>query len=812
MSTPCRACWRWSTAAFLALGLGAAWATGPSNTAVVVNADSWASLAVANEFIRLRGIPEGNVVYLEKLPSFERMDVDTFRERILWPVLETLDRRKLTRQIDCIAYSADFPHAIDARKDLRGRKLPRMFTPVCAINGLTYLYRLTIARDPNYLQLHINRYTRRLVGTAPIQPLGRADAQRYAEAMKRIEEKKWAEAETAIADLAKARPGNFHMLYNLACCRAHLGKPDEALATLRQAVDAGWMNHRHAAADKDFAAIRSRKEFAALLEAMRSKLFDVQPTAAFRGTHDWDASGNRSAGGGQRYLLSTVLAVTSGRGNSVAEALACLRRAALADATKPKGTIYLAKNGNVRSTTRDWAFPSTVAKLEEMGIRAEIVQGVLPQKKADVAGAVLGAAGFSWPKSASTILPGAIVEHLTSCGGMMGERAGQTPLTELIRHGAAAASGTVTEPLAIQNKFPFPFIHVHYAAGSTLAEAFYQSVYSPYQLLIVGDPLCRPWATIPKVEVAGVEPGATVKGTLTLKPASNVAARRFELLADGRRVAACKPGEALALDTATLADGHHALRVVAVAANAAESQGSRVVPVVVSNHGRKLVLIAPRETTVPWDRPLTLGARLVGAAEILLYHNARPIGTLVGEQGQLELDPRRLGQGRVRIHAVATLRDDPKARVRSRTLVLDVVPPKPLPDGEPEGKLAGGLALVVEGGKPIVIEDTYAGDWLAKHVQGGQSFVLTGWFDVPVAAVYQFQLNGNVAVELAVDGHVLEQPEGAGWKFLPVHLAKGSHLLRVTGKATGRPRLDLRFGGPGTRRLSGKRFRHVQGT
>ena len=68
------------------------------------------------------------------------------------------------------------------------------------------------------------------------------------------------------------------------------------------------------------------------------------------------------------------------------------------------------------------------------------------------------------------------------------------PLTDLIRHGAAGASGTVAEPYAIAAKFPSPFIHVHYVRGASMVEAFYQSVSGPYQLLIVGDPLCRPWS------------------------------------------------------------------------------------------------------------------------------------------------------------------------------------------------------------------------------------------------------------------------------------------------------------------------------
>ena len=138
-------------------------------------------------------------------------------------------------------------------------------------------------------------------------------------------------------------------------------------------------------------------------------------------------------------------------------------------------------------------------RLQEHGVRGEIVDGSLPQGRDDVLGLVAGSAGFDWPASQSRILPGAICEHLTSFGGVMQENAGQTPLTEFLRHGGALSSGTVTEPYAIAAKFPLPFLHDHYAQGCSAAEAFYQSLSGPYQLLIVGDPLCTPWASRPAV-------------------------------------------------------------------------------------------------------------------------------------------------------------------------------------------------------------------------------------------------------------------------------------------------------------------------
>jgi hypothetical protein len=111
-------------------------------------------------------------------------------------------------------------------------------------------------------------------------------------------------------------------------------------------------------------------------------------------------------------------------------------------------------------------------------------------------------------------------------------------------------------------------VQVHYARGCTLAEAFYQSVYSPYQLLLVGDPLCRPWADPPQVSVTGVKPNAVVRGTLTLKPTAALvhgkAVEEFELFVDGQRVARGQPGDALSLDSTLVSDGHHEMRIVAV--------------------------------------------------------------------------------------------------------------------------------------------------------------------------------------------------------------------------------------------------------
>jgi len=72
-----------------------------------------------------------------------------------------------------------------------------------------------------------------------------------------------------------------------------------------------------------------------------------RPPHGFRSWYGWGPKHELLEAGGERYYLSTVLAVTSGRGNSVDEALAALDRSAKADGTHPAGTIYYMQNDDV---------------------------------------------------------------------------------------------------------------------------------------------------------------------------------------------------------------------------------------------------------------------------------------------------------------------------------------------------------------------------------------------------------------------------------------------------------------------------------
>jgi len=455
---------------------------GPENLFLVVNSNSPDSLAVANAFVALRGVPPINVLMLPWTAGTESATIAAFRTDLLTPILRAIDGRKLSPHIDAIVYSSDFPWRIDFAAELPKEIAGNDKFPSGSLTGMTMLYAAVQQSTPGYLDPASNRY--------------------------------W-------------RPLN-----------------QDGVPTV---------------------------------------------TNGFRGWYGWGPQGELMESGGSRYLLSVMLGVTAGRGNTVPEVVASLVSAAAADGTHPKGTIYFMTNSDVRTTTRSSAFPAAVAELKLLGVASEVVVGTLPVGKRDVAGLMTGAADFDWAKSGSTIVPGAICENLTSYGAIFTPTVSQTPLSEFLRAGAAGSSGTVIEPFAIGSKFPHASIQVHYARGASLAEAFYQSVRSPYQLLVVGDPLCQPWAKVPVVEVvvasdsSNLEPDQQLSGLVELEPRAHVpgggTVDRFELFVDGMRLEQCGLGEHFSLDTLLMSDGYHELRVVAIESSPIETQGRWIMPV-----------------------------------------------------------------------------------------------------------------------------------------------------------------------------------------------------------------------------------------
>lgn len=71
--------------------------------------------------------------------------------------------------------------------------------------------------------------------------------------------------------LADLRPGDPGILYNLACSLALTGRVDDAILTLSRAVQNGYGDHRHMAADRDLAPVRDDPRFRQLIALMETR-------------------------------------------------------------------------------------------------------------------------------------------------------------------------------------------------------------------------------------------------------------------------------------------------------------------------------------------------------------------------------------------------------------------------------------------------------------------------------------------------------------------------------------------------------------
>ena len=668
----------WTVTVVLAGFFGTARAGGGGeNVAVVVNPDSAVSLRVANEYIHLRRIPPQNVIYLPEVPEGHTITVEQFRAKILNPLLQTLNGRGLGGQVDYVVYSAGFPYRVNVQSDIGQKKLHKLLTQPASITGLTYLYQLVLGSPPDYMSLKSNGYLRRPLPQHEWTQWEDREKWDYRKVMqlfdrlKEVREKLkknpadgeligqekaiLKKMEDRLAHLVEAHPQNYETRYNLACLLAMQEREEEALEALAAAVEAGWWNIVHTRRDPDLEPLRDTEQFGRILRRMQAAEVPLQPTMAFRATYGFTLNGKVvPKGEGVSYLLCTMLAHVGPHSNTVEEAVGSLRRSAGADGARPEGTVYYMKNNNIRSRVREWGFYPARNALRKLGVKAEVLEGRLPPKRKDVVGAMVGTARFDWAKSGSTIQPGAICEHLTSTGGVMGG-SGQTLLSDWIRAGAAGSSGTVTEPYGIQAKFPTPFMHVHYVRGASLAEAFYQSIPGPYQLLIVGDPLCRPWARFPDVWVEGLGRNVSVSGEVAMSPRAEAPEGAkvlwFELFMDGRRLKRVRPGQGIRFDTASLEEGWHEVRVVAVI-DPLQTQGSTIIPFRVDRTGAQVQIRQAPEGTVVAAGKLNISAALEGAQHISIYQNTRKVGMIEGESGRVDIEPELLGDGPVRLRPV----------------------------------------------------------------------------------------------------------------------------------------------------------------
>ena len=540
-------------------------------------------------------------------------------------------------------------------------------------------------------------------------------------------------------------------------------------------------------------------------DAAGATVFDTPQPRAFSARRAYGKLPD--AADGRKYHLSMVLGLTSGRGNSVSEVVACLKRSAAADGTRPKGTWYYMSDGGIRTRTRAWGFASAVPKLESIGQRAEVINYVMPKDlskviamprdKDDIIGAMLGQQFPSIARSGSKTLPGAIVENLTSEGGIMYWGGGQVPISEFIRFGAAGTAGTVAEPTALQWKFPTAFLFYHYAMGASLAEAFYLSVQGPYQLLIVGDPLCQPFADLPRIE--GPPPGLVDEKSA--RAAKGVAPEgqkieRVEFILDGKLIVEGKEAPALA-------DGYHELTASAVCEGPMQWRKSAQYGFVQG----KAPEFSAAAVEVTLGQTLKLRVSMPGAKKIEFLHLGRVIASADADKAEAEVDSTQLGLGPARLLARALVGDK---TVKAQPVDVNVAAPAPIAAAKADDTAAWSPGALLTGPDiaPTVVTDMRKRNPLAEaKAKPGAAFMIAGCVDAPADDVYQFQVWYDGKLSIRMDGQLLPLPEGKGWRLAPFSLAKGMHRFAIEGVANDNLEIDVRFGGPGSRSLGDKNCR-----
>ena len=789
---------------------------GPEKVLVVVNGDSPVSLQVANAYVDMRDIPQEHVLWLHDIPYPDSISIDIFRTRILKPIRDFITQNRLDDEIDIIAYSADFPYAVNFSTDLKANKLPRLkyHGKEASLTGLSYFARHVETGSPYYLASNANLYFRRNLGQGSDLPRHLTDAETslQREAEKAFRKKAF---QTALANyelLVQGFPEHGGLRHELARSHAALGNNGEAMAALQQAASHGWSNSLKTRNDRYLKVLSDDPAWQQLLDRMEKRNGPFQAAHGFSANYEWTGATLpvktfRSESLHSHYL-ATMLAYTGLHGNSVPEVKNYLAAAQSSDGTQPEGTVYLLVNNGVRSETRQPLFLETVAALERRGHRAEILSrtrtrrqaqqsGILPQGKEDVIGAVVGARKFNWQSSGSRLLPGAIAESLTSYGGHFNNHK-QTKLTEFLRYGAAGASGAVVEPFSLQTKFPVPLLHVYYADGSSLAEAFYQSVEAPYQLLIVGDPLARPYAHFAEVGLSIPDPDTPWSGVVTLQPkvvpAKDRPVAQLELWVDGQLLAYAQPGQPFTWDTRSMDDGFHELRLVAQEADPIETRSYARFDVILANSGHRLVLDTPQQR-VRYGETITVSGSAAGGREATLWQGNRKLASVPVKDGnwRMQIASQMLGVGPVSLGVRVTFDDN--TVVRSAPLKIDTAPPAftgkatgthRLDAGKPETAGTEGQHTEV---KPIKLNGKL------RKLKKVQDLAMEGGFTVAQSGFFELVVTGAGKISLAVDHHPLlsnETMDRNQTRFFPLALEQGLHDLKIEFlPADNRPYLKL---------------------
>ncbi|CAF1623223.1 unnamed protein product [Rotaria magnacalcarata] len=169
-------------------------------------------------------------------------------------------------------------------------------------------------------------------------------------------------------------------------------------------------------------------------------------------------------------------------------------RGIASDGTNPSGSAYIMNTTDSVRSLRAKIFPAQdLGKALSPYVNARIMSANFISGTTDALFYFQGLVSVS-NIATNKFPPGAVADHLTSFGGILTGKSGQMSALEFIAGGATGTFGTVSEPCAYSQKFPFPsFVISRYTKGETLIEAYWKSILQVFQGIFVGEPLANPW-------------------------------------------------------------------------------------------------------------------------------------------------------------------------------------------------------------------------------------------------------------------------------------------------------------------------------
>lgn len=373
-------------------------------------------------------------------------------------------------------------------------------------------------------------------------------------------------------------------------------------------------------------------------------------------------------------LPSMMLGYIGPNGNSLETVLRCIEDGVKASQrTAGPRILFIKTPDTARSGPREWQFDAVKSELAAYAGTAVITTNTAPRQK-ELTGVMTGAADVT-PSDCGTFLPGAMSEHLTSWSAEFQKP--QTKCTAWLDAGATVTAGMVTEPYNNWVKFPHARFFAHYAASCTAMESFYQSIASPVQVLLLGNPLSQIAAMPVQIKPVGlsrkISSSIDAAFVADVKFAVQTAKPAISALLNGKTIKSGEGNSLIELPFKEMGDGYHEVRLIAQAVLPGRQVlpgGFVTVPVFVSKKGRSIAITGMND-----DLPaqITVTAEPEGEEtpeSVYLLWNGRELAR--AKPGEpLIFSEKRVGEGPQRIQAVAEYADGMEVRSQPASFSIE---------------------------------------------------------------------------------------------------------------------------------------------